>query len=81
MLDGVRTLVRLGAVIAAFLPFVATWNRREKPMRGTGRWSRRLVGLVLLLVVPARVAALTAITDATVGTAATAWVTNPTTAA
>jgi hypothetical protein len=81
MLDAVRTLVRLGAIIAALVPFVATWNRREKPMRGTGRWSRRLVGLVLLLVVPARVAAQNAITNANIGGAATAWATNPTTAA
>jgi hypothetical protein len=73
--------VRLGAVIAAFVPFVATWNRREKPMRGTGRWSRRLAGLALLLVLPARVAAQTAITDANFKTAADAWVSNPTTAA
>ena len=38
-----------------------------------------LAGLALLLFLPARVAALTAITDSTVGTAATAWVTDPAT--
>ena len=42
--------------------------------------SHRLVGLALLLFLPAHVTALTAITDANVGTAAAAWVTNPTTA-
>jgi hypothetical protein len=81
MLDAVRRLVRLGAVIAALVAFVATVERREKPMRGTGRWSRRLAGLALLLVLPARVAAQTAITDANFKTAADAWVSNPTTAA
>ena len=80
MLDAVRRLVRLGAVIAAFVPFVATWNRREKPMRGVGRWSHRLVGLALLLFLPALVAALTAITDTNLKSAVTAWLTNPTTA-
>ena len=42
--------------------------------------SHRLAGLALLLVLPAHVAAQTAITDANVGTAAIAWVTDPTTA-
>jgi hypothetical protein len=42
--------------------------------------SRRLAGLALLLLLPAHVAAQTAITDANVGTAAIAWVTDPTTA-
>ncbi len=41
--------------------------------------SHILAGLALLLFLPARVAALTAITDANVGTAATAWVTDPAT--
>ncbi len=54
---------------------------REKPMRGTGRWSRRLVGLALLLVLPVHVAAQTAIANANIGTAVTAWLTDPTTAA
>jgi hypothetical protein len=85
MSDAVRRLVRLGAVIAAFVPFVATASlstveRCEKPMRGVGRWSRRLVGLALLLVLPVHVAAQMAITNANIGTAATAWVTNPATA-
>ena len=50
------------------------------------RWAvalrgHRLAGLALLLLfIPAHVTALTAITDANVGTAAAAWVTNPTTA-
>jgi hypothetical protein len=81
ILDAVRRLVRLGAIIAAFVPFVATVERREKPMRGTGRWSHRLVGLALLLVLPALVAAQTAITNGNIGTAATAWATSPTAAA
>ena len=81
MSDAVRRLVQLGAIIAAFVPFVATWNRREKPMRGVGRWSRRLVGLALLLVLPVHIAALTAITDANIVTAVSAYVTSPATAA
>jgi hypothetical protein len=66
--------VRLGAVIAALVAFVATVERREKPMRGTGRWSRHLAGLALLLVLPARVAALTDITNGNVAAAVTAWI-------
>ncbi len=42
--------------------------------------SRRLAGLALLLKLPAHVAAVVAITNANIKTAATAWVTNPTTA-
>ncbi len=42
--------------------------------------SHRLVGVALLLFLPAHVAAQTAITDANIGAAATAWLTNPTTA-
>jgi hypothetical protein len=42
--------------------------------------SHRLVGVALLLFLPAHVAAQTAITDGNIGTAATAWLTNPTTA-
>ncbi len=80
MSDAVRRLVQLGAVVAAFVPFVATWNRREKPMRGVGRWSHCLVGLALLLFLPALVTALTAITDANLKSAVTSWVTFPTTA-
>jgi surface protein len=38
------------------------------------------VGVALLLFLPAHVAAQTAITDANIGAAATAWLTNPTTA-
>ena len=41
--------------------------------------SHRLAGLALLLVLPAHAAAQTAITDANAGTAAIAWLTNPTT--
>jgi surface protein len=43
--------------------------------------SHRLAGLALLLFLPAHVAALTAITDANDGTAATLWMTNPAAAA
>ena len=43
--------------------------------------SHRLAGLALLLVLPAHVAALTAIDDANIGTAALAWLTDPVTAA
>ena len=42
--------------------------------------SRRLAGLALLLLLLPHVAAQTAITDTNVGTAAIAWVTDPTTA-
>jgi hypothetical protein len=42
--------------------------------------SHRLVGVVLLLFLPAHVAAQTAITNGNIGTAATEWLTNPTTA-
>ncbi len=42
--------------------------------------SHRLVGVVLLLFLPAHVAAQTAITNGNIGTAATLWLTNPTTA-
>jgi hypothetical protein len=42
--------------------------------------SHRLAGLALLLVLPAHVDAQTAITNANIGVAATAWLTNPTTA-
>ena len=42
--------------------------------------STRLVGLALLLFLPAHVAAQTAISNTNIGTAATAWLTNPTTA-
>ena len=42
--------------------------------------SRRLVGLALLLLLPAFISAQTAITNANVGSAAIAWVTDPTTA-
>ena len=41
--------------------------------------SHRLAGLALLLFLPAHVTALTAITDANIGTTATAWVTDPAT--
>ena len=90
MLDAVRRLVRLGAVIAALVAFVATVERREKPMRGTGRWSRHLAGLALLLVPPAHVAAQTAISTSTAMTAimdsnfkiaVSAWTADSTTAA
>ena len=40
--------------------------------------SHRLAGLALLLVLPAHVDAQTAITNANIGTAATAWLTDPT---
>jgi hypothetical protein len=42
--------------------------------------SHRLAGLMLLLFLPAHVAALTPITNANVAAAATAWVTDPVTA-
>jgi hypothetical protein len=42
--------------------------------------SHRLAGLALLLVLPAHVDAQTAITNTNIGTAVTAWLTNPTTA-
>ncbi len=42
--------------------------------------SYRLAGLALLLVLPAHVDAQTAITNTNIETAATAWLTNPTTA-
>ncbi len=42
--------------------------------------SHRLVGVALLLLLPAHVAAQTAITNANIGAAATAWLTDPTTA-
>ncbi len=42
--------------------------------------SHRLAGLALLLFLPAHVAAQTAITNTNIGTAATAWLTDPTTA-
>jgi hypothetical protein len=42
--------------------------------------SHLLASLALLLFLPAHVAAQTAITNANIGTAATAWLTNPTTA-
>ncbi len=42
--------------------------------------SHRLVGLVLLLFLPAHAAAQTAITNANIGTAATLWLTDPVTA-
>jgi hypothetical protein len=42
--------------------------------------SHRLAGLALLLFLPAHVAAQTAITNANIAAAATAWVTNPVTA-
>ncbi len=71
MSDAVRRLLRLGAFIAAFVLFVATWNRRGKPMRGRSR-------LALLVVLPVHVAAQTAITNANIGDAATAWLTSQT---
>ena len=43
--------------------------------------SHRLAGLALLLLLPAHVTAVTAITNANIGSAATAWVTDPGTAA
>ncbi len=42
--------------------------------------SHRFVGVALLLLLPAHVAAQTAITNANIGTAATAWLTDPVTA-
>ena len=42
--------------------------------------SHRLVGVALLLFLPAHVAAQAAITDANIGTAATVWLTDPVTA-
>ncbi len=42
--------------------------------------SHRLAGLALLLFLPLHVAAQTAITNANIAAAATAWVTNPVTA-
>jgi hypothetical protein len=42
--------------------------------------SHRLVGVALLLFLPAHVAAQTAITNANIGTAVTEWLTNPVTA-
>jgi hypothetical protein len=42
--------------------------------------SHRLAGLALLLLLPAHVTALAAVTDANVAAAATAWETNPVTA-
>ena len=44
------------------------------------RSHHRLVGVALLLFLPAHVAAQTAITNANIGTAATAWLTDPVTA-
>ena len=41
--------------------------------------SHRLAGLALLLFLPAHVTALTPITNSNIGTAATAWVTDPAT--
>ena len=43
--------------------------------------SHRLAGFALLLFLPAHVAAVTAITNANIGTAVTAWLTDPTAAA
>jgi hypothetical protein len=43
--------------------------------------SHRLASLALLLFLPAHVAAQTAITNANIGTAATLWLNDPTTAA
>jgi hypothetical protein len=43
--------------------------------------SHRLAGLALLLFLPVHVVAQTAITNANIGTAATAWLTDPVTAA
>ncbi len=42
--------------------------------------SHRLVGVALPLFLPAHVAAQTAVTNANIGAATTAWLTNPTTA-
>jgi hypothetical protein len=43
--------------------------------------SHRLAGFALLLFLPTHVAAVTAITNANIGTAVTAWLTDPTTVA